>query len=391
MEDLRSQILCDKVLGLGLSSVDPDTRTRYPSLAKKAIAAKMMAESISEEMRVLYVAMTRARDRLVMTYASQTLEKDLQDIALRMDLDGGELLSREAICMGDWVLLTAMRRAEAGELHALGGRPRQTWVGEFPWKISVTEVESSSADTVNCSHSEKQLPQNVVSDLEKALSFRYEHTAATMAPSKQTATGRKGRFKDAEAAEDTREPGNLQRIWRRPTFLSHQVEGKTVGNALHSAMQYICYENCGSVKEVEAELLRLKQSGFLTDEQAQLVDSRKIASFFETDIGQMLRSGIPYLREFKFSILDRGEHYGEGLEGEQVLLQGVVDCAILEPDGITIVDFKTDYVTEATVMQRAAHYAPQLEAYSEALSRIYELPIKKKLLYFFGMNRYVEV
>jgi len=391
LEDLRAQILCDKVLGVGLSSADPTTRTRYPSLAKKAIAAKMMAESVSEEMRVLYVAMTRARDRLVMTYASRTLENDLKDIALRMDLDGGDLLSREAICMGDWVLLTAMRRAEAGELHALGGRPEQTRVGEFPWKISVTEVGESDGDAVNSAESGKQLPPNIISDLEKALSFRYEHEAATMAPSKQTATGRKGRFKDAEAAEHTREPKDLQRIWRRPTFLSHKVEGKTVGNALHSAMQYLCFENCSSVEAVERELLRVKERGLLTDEQIKLVDPARIAVFFQTKIGQMLRSGIPYLREFKFSILDQGEHYGENLEGEQVLLQGVVDCALLETDGITIVDFKTDYVTDATIQQRAAHYAPQLEAYSEALSRIYELPVKRKLLYFFGMNRFVEV
>jgi len=164
-----------------------------------------------------------------------------------------------------------------------------------------------------------------------------------------------------------------------------------VGNALHSAMEYLCFENCSSVEAVERELLRVKERGLLTDEQIKLVDPARIAVFFQTKIGQMLRSGIPYLREFKFSILDQGEHYGENLEGEQVLLQGVVDCALLETDGITIVDFKTDYVTDATIQQRAAHYAPQLEAYSEALSRIYELPVKRKLLYFFGMNRFVEV
>ena len=390
-EDLRAQILCDKVLGLGLSSVDTENRTRYPSLSKRAIAAKMAAESVSEELRVLYVAMTRARDRLIMTYASRTLENDLVDIALRMDLDGGDLLSREAICLGDWVLLTAMGRTEAGELHALGGKPRQTRIGEFPWKITVTEAGAATDAISNIPDFPKQLPADIVSILQKSLSFRYQHEAATLAPSKQTATGRKGRFKDAEAAEDTQEPRNLQRTWRRPSFPSQKVEGKTVGNALHSAMQYLHYENCGSVEAVGKELIRLKESGFLSEEQILLIDPARIAAFFKTEIGKMLCNGIPYLREFKFSILDRGEHYGENLEGEQVLLQGVVDCALLEPDGITIVDFKTDYVTETTVGQRAEYYAPQLEAYSEALSRIYELPVKKKMLYFFGLDRFMEV
>jgi len=389
-EDLRAQILCDKALGLGLSAVDSENRTRYPSLSKRAIAAKMAAQSVSEELRVLYVAMTRARDRLIMTYASQTLESDLKEIALRMDLDGGELLSREAICLGDWVLLAAMGRTEAGAFHALG-RPSQTRMGEYAWKIAVTEGGTAGTCTAEAAESGKKLPEGVVEELEQALSFRYPHEAATLAPSKQTATGRKGRFKDAEAAEDTCEPRPIQRTWRSPSFLGRKIEGKTVGNALHSAMQYLRYENCGSVDDVNAELLRLKEKGFLTEEQVLLVDAVKIARFFTSEIGEKLRSGIPHLREFKFSILDRGEHYGDGLEGEQVLLQGVVDCALLEPDGIIIVDFKTDYVTETTITYRAEHYRPQLEAYSEALSRIYELPVKRKLLYFFGLNRYVEL
>ena len=258
-------------------------------------------------------------------------------------------------------------------------------------KIAVTEAAGTDASSAAVMESGKTVPQEAVAELKKVLSFRYTHEAATQAPSKQTATGRKGRFKDAEAAENTREPRPSQRSWRRPSFLSDKVEGRTVGNALHNAMQYIRYENCGSEEAVKEELNRLTEMGFLSMDQALLVDGEKIARFFRTEIGKQLRSGVSHLREFKFSILDRGEHYGEDLEGEQVLLQGVVDCAILEPDGITIVDFKTDRVTQDSVAQRAEHYRPQLEAYSEALSRIYELPVKKRLLYFFALDRYVEL
>ena len=390
-EDLRAQILCDKTLGLGLSAVDTENRTRYPSLSKRAISVKMAAQSVSEELRVLYVAMTRAKDRLIMTYASRTLEGDLTDIAQRMDLDGGRLLTREAICLGDWVLLTAMGKSEAGELHALGGRPDMTHMGGHPWKIAVTEAVTSETGIAEREEKRETIPQTVILELKEDLTFRYRHDAATMAPSKQTATGRKGRVKDAEAAENTCEPKPIQRSWRRPSFVAQNIEGKTVGSALHSAMQYLSYEKCDSVKSVNEELISLYQRGFLTEDQVRLVDASRISNFFSTPIGRKLRSGVPHLREFRFSILDRGEHYGENLEGEQVLLQGVVDCALLEDDGITIVDFKTDYVTEATVSQRAEHYRPQLEAYSEALGRIYELPVKKRLLYFFGLNRFVEV
>ena len=116
-----------------------------------------------------------------------------------------------------------------------------------------------------------------------------------------------------------------------------------------------------------------------------------IAAFFESDIGRKLRSGADHLREFKFSILDEGTHYGEGLEGEQVLLQGVVDCALLEPDGITVVDFKTDKVTEETLASVAEGYALQVQTYAEALSRIYQQSVKAKYLYFFRLNRFIQV
>ena len=98
-----------------------------------------------------------------------------------------------------------------------------------------------------------------------------------------------------------------------------------------------------------------------------------------------------HLREFKFSILDRGNSYGEGLEEEQVLLQGVVDCALLEPDGITILDFKTDRVTEDTLEDTVRRYQLQVQTYAEAMSRIYEMPVKESFLYFFRLNRFVKV
>ena len=390
-EDLRAQILCDKTLGLGLSAADTVNRIRYPTLAKRAIAVKMASESVSEEMRVLYVAMTRAKDRLVMTYASQTLRGDLQDIALRRDFDGGELLSRDASCMGDWVLLAAVGRREAGELHALGGRPEKTTLSPYPWRIQTPEVSGEVQTVSSVSEAGTPMPAGLEERLKKALSFQYAHLPATLAPSKQTATGRKGRVKDAEVAENADIPRRPERAWRKPEFFSQQPQGKTYGSAMHAALQYLRYENCGSLQAVTGEICRLVTEGFLTEEQGRLVNCEQIARFFQTDIGTKLRTGTPCLREFKFSILDDGRHYGEGLEGEQVLLQGVVDCALLEEGGITVVDFKTDRVTGETVEAAARRYRIQVETYADALSRIYEQPIRKKLLYFFSLDRFAEV
>ena len=388
-EDLRAQILCDKKLGLGLSVVEKGSRIRYPSVAKRAIAEKMTAESISEEMRVLYVAMTRARDRLIMTYAAKNLEADLLDLALRGNLDGGELVCREVSCPGEWVLLAALKRTEAGAFHAIGGKPTETTIGSYPWKIAVVQAPDSKEAMAETAVSLTGKPEGAEAILEKSLAFQYAHVAATCAPSKQTATGRKGRLKDEEAAQDTQEPKQFLRTWRKPAFLREQLSGKDYGNAIHGALQHIRYENCGSPEGIQEEILRMTEQGYLTPEEAENVDAQLLWRFFDTEIGRKLQGGVSHLREFKFSILDAGSDYGEGLEGEQVLLQGVVDCALLEADGITILDFKTDRVTESTVGQRAEHYRSQVEVYAEAIGRIYEMPVKKKLLYFFRLGRFV--
>ena len=389
-ESTRAQVLCDQDLGLGLSAVDEKNRVRYPTIAKKAIAVKIAADSLSEEMRVLYVALTRAKDRLIMTYSSKSLESDLKDLALRMDMGGRELLTRDVVCPGEWVLMTALRRTEAGELFNLGGYPIHTSPGEPAWKIRVIqENQTATSSALPEETVAMTLPQEELSAIEKGLAFHYAHTAATKAPSKQTATQRKGRDKDAEAAENTQEPVVIHRKWRKAAFGQLKADGVDTGNATHAVMQYIRYSACDGLDGVRDEIARLVNQRFITEEQAQLVNAQAIADFFATDLGRKLRSNPNVLREFKFSILDDGENFDPSLSGEKILLQGVVDCALIEDDGITVVDFKTDKVTETTLSDRVNHYTPQVLAYADALRRIYQRPIKQTLLYFFHIGQFV--
>ncbi len=391
MENLRAQILCDKELGLGLSIADSQKRIRYPSAAKRAISVKMEAQSISEEMRVLYVAMTRARDRLIMTYASRCLETDLKDIVLRQDFDAGKLISQEATCMGDWILLAALQRTEAGALHGISERPKQTYISRYPWYIAVCQVQECVSSAVSEQQQCCQVPAEQIAKIQQGLSFGYPYLAATQTPSKQTATGRKGRDKDLEASENAPEPLAVARKWRRPSFLTQSISGKEYGNVMHIVMQYISYEQCADLTGICGEVNRLVEKGFLTREQVEAVDPEKLQRFFSSEIGRKLCSGSSYLREFKFSILDNAIQYDASLAGEQVLLQGVVDCALLEEDGITVIDFKTDYVTENTLSEVVSRYRLQVETYADALQRIYEQPVKRRYLYLFHLNRFVAI
>ncbi len=390
LSDRYDQVLCHKELGLGLAVADNVNRLRYSAISKQAISASIKKETISEELRVLYVAMTRAKDRLIMTSTLKNPEKKLAEIADRLFSSGAQLLSMEAGCYGDWILMTAMQRMEAGELHTLAGRPEQLHISDHPWKIKLVEDFSPSPENAPVEEETQPFPRESILRIREGLAFRYGHTAATRAPSKQTATGRKGRVRDEEAGENT-QIRQLEHTWRAPVFRRRSMDGATYGNAVHSVMQFIRYEQCTTVAAVEQEIERMVDAGLVKQEAGAMVIPGQIAAFFTTDVGKKLRSGVPHIREFKFSILDDGEKYVQGLAGEQVLLQGVVDCALLEEDGITVLDFKTDRVTEQTLPQAAERYRIQLETYADALSRIYEKPVKQKMLYFFHLGELVEI
>lgn len=391
-EDTRKQVLCNKELRIGLNCVDLNQRVRYPSIAKKAIASKIIEDSQSEELRVLYVAMTRARDRLIMTYAAKNLEKDIQKIANHMDISHPELLTSSANCPGDWVLMAALRKPESGALSELAQVSCEHLpIGQFPWKITVNTVED---DVVSQALDTQESDFHPVSSgrLQEGLQYVYPHMEATKFPSKQTATQLKGRAKDQEAAENAQPPKHYVRSWKVPSFVNNKDDaGVAYGNLIHGIMQHIDYTKCCNPEGVEEEIRRLAADGLIPADAPNAVDSSMIWNFFTSEIGRKLRTQKNVLREFKFSLLDDGTHYHSSLKNDEILLQGVVDCAVIEPDGITVIDFKTDKVTEDTLDQVAAQYQTQVEVYADAMSRIFKKNMKSAKLYFFRLNRFITV
>lgn len=388
LESARAQVLCDKNLGLGLCCVDTKNRVRYPNVAKRAIAAKIIAESISEEMRVLYVAMTRARDRLIMVYASNHLQKDISDAVLRMDVSPRYLMTADVSCPGDWILLTALRRQEAGSLFALAGRPMSIKLKEPLWHIDTVTVYEDDhhvlqEETVFTTNQEQ------LSQIGASLEFSYDHIGATTIPSKQTATQIKGREKDHEVSEGANYTPAFQ--WRRPAFAGKEKQATLRGKAIHMVLQYIAYDRCRNCDEIQQQITDMIERKLLPADWGALVDASLFLPLLETPMGQKLATSSHVVREFKFSILDDASRYSQDVSQERVLLQGVVDCAILDEDGIIILDFKTDRIKQEELSDRVEHYRPQVIAYASALSRIYKKPVKSVQLYFFELNQFVEV
>lgn len=372
--DTTRQVLVDPVLGIGATCYDPERRISYSTLARTAIADRMRRQTLSEELRLLYVAMTRAQYRMVMTCCSRAVERKLRSLVLTLDESSAP--SEEADTMGDWVLMTALTRTEAGALFAIGGAPEERAVSEFPWQICV----HPAAIPVRRTAAEPVRPEE-----ERALQLQLPealHTPAAAAPSKMTATQLKGRTLDEESAEQTRIPLRFD----RPSFDRSALTPAERGTAMHLAMQYLHYEACGDLQGIRAELNRLLEQKFLTRQQYDAVDPNRLAAFFASALGKRVLSAPQLVREFKFSVLEDAGRYDAQLAGEQVLLQGVTDCCILEKDGLVILDFKSDRVKAGFEAERAEYYRGQLDAYGRALSEIFGLPVKERLLWFFSTD-----
>ena len=383
-ESQHAQVLCDSQLGIGLAAADATTRVRYPTIAKRAIAGKIAAESLSEELRVLYVAMTRAKDRLIMTYASDSLETQLRNLVLRMDICDKQLLCNDVSCPGIWVLLTALRRLEAGQLHTLAGRPDRIAAGSHTWRITVEEAPKEIVvQTGTVAREENGLDADSLRYVGECVCFVYPHALATQTPSKLTATQLKGREKDMEAAENAPD-SVIYRSWRRPAFVASDTQDSVVyGNLMHCVMQYIQFDACHSLESISGELDRLVAADCISPDERQQLDPVVFFQFFSGSMGQRLCGAKQVLREFKFSVLADAPN----MQDEKILLQGVVDCAIEEEDGLVLVDFKTDRIREAELESKIAAYTPQVETYATALEKIFQKPVKEKYLYFFDVHQ----
>ncbi len=391
--DLQTPVLVHPRLGLGPLYIDLDRRIRYPTIAREAVSGLVSRESRSEEMRVLYVGMTRAKEKLILTAAMPAAGRRMKELGALSALpvpaetvDGGR-------SMAEWILLPLLRRWEAAPLRDLAGQEAEDFslTEDALWQVFLHKdtpgicLPAGTEAGGNSAADAPALPVN-----REALDFVYPYAAACTAPTKITATQLKGREKDREIVQETIQP-YVRRDFSAPRFLSGRrpLTGAERGTATHLVMQHLPLEEDTDVGAVVEDLAARR---FLTREQAEAVDQAAVRRFLASPLASELRKADRVEREFRFSLLMPGEKYFPELDGgEEVLLQGVVDLFAVRDGGVTVVDFKTDYVTEDTLPEKIAHYRPQLEAYSAALERILELPVKHRILYFFCAGQAVEV
>ena len=382
--DARSPVLFHPELGLGPKRTDRSRMLRYSTIARDAVALRLRRQMRAEEMRLLYVAMTRAEHKLILFTAVGGGKAGLDALAAQADYPVAPWLAANAACASEWILLPVLARQTDGE--------------SCPWSMELRSaadyVQPPAAGGGGADAGPEGLP--LPEDLEEQLGWTYPHGAMADIPSKLTATQLKGREKDAEAAEEAAvlRPAAPELTLPRPWFDGPRpLTAAQRGTALHMVMQYLDYGRTADEAQVADEIARLVAGQYITPQQGQAVDPADILAFFRSPLGRRLLAARRVEREFKFSLLaSASDYYPQAEPGEEVLLQGVVDCWFEEADGsVTVVDFKTDRVDAASLAARAEEYRPQLEAYTRALAAVTDRPVKRRALWFFSAGRAVEL
>ena len=394
--DFQSSVLVHPQLGLGPVCVDARRHIQYPTIARQALERTLRREAKAEELRVLYVAMTRAKEKLVMVHTQANAGGRVADLMALSDCPVLPEAVDSGKCMGDWIMLPLLQRSEAGALRAFAGQNSEGrfFTEETPWTVCVHDglqfaapVQQSDAAAEERAPQREELPADFA-----ALSYRYPYAEQTAFPAKLTATQLKGRAIDEEISENTTLPPRLRNLCK-PKFLAGKtaLTGAERGTALHLVMQdlgFFCEPNEQSVR---AQIEAMREQRKLTDEQANAVDVHAIVRFLRSDLAARIRKSKQVEREYRFSLLRPVRDFSSLDADDSVLLQGVVDCFFEEDGELVVVDFKTDHVSRAQLDERAEHYRPQLEAYSMALTRVMGKKVKEKVLYFFSAGEEVRL
>ena len=374
--DLRGSVLVHPELGLGPKFTDAARGIEYPTLARRAVANRLERELLSEELRLLYVAMTRARERLFITCTFADPQKTMDKLApaAQEHIPAQALLPMRS--MAEWLICAALGTGGRALTLSIGGdeegAPRRVTPAAQP-EPERTGEEASPVD------------------FDALLAWRYPHSGAETLPSKLTATELKSLAEpDAESAELL---PRAARTFRRPdiALAARRLTAAERGTATHLALRYLELGALTTPEAAREAVDRLAAAGKLSAREAAAVDAAGLCRFALSPLGRRITAAPRVLREFPFALLCPAERFFPGAEGEELLLQGVVDCCLIEPDGAVIVDYKTDRIAPEAAPERAKRYAAQLETYAWAVSRITGLAVKAKIVYFLQPGEAVEL
>lgn len=405
--DTQDQILFHNRLGIGLKQYDPEWRMSYPTLIWSGIAAQLRWEGTAEEERILYVAMTRARDQLILTGHSSHIDRDWQRWTSHLN-------PAQAKSYFDWVMPAALAPFGA-KADADYARPGAAWQ-DAVWQVRIAKAVPAGTVEEGAYDGEPRLEAlrrgdltgtPVPSWLDEQLSWQYAYPQAVRTAAKFSVSEVKRRYQELHSDELQDEaalsvpaaavippaPGEDDAFAALPPWLAGEeaaVSGAQRGTALHKALQYITPAADQTTATLRREIDAFVRQGLLSREEAKLVYVPVLAAFCQSDIGRRMAESPELHREYPFTVLlAGGDPLPETETGEQILIQGVIDCLFREDDAWILVDYKSDRLETADAFRR--RYAVQLALYKRAVEQITHRPVEETYIYSLHLQQEIRL
>jgi helicase-exonuclease AddAB, AddA subunit, Firmicutes type len=404
--DTRAPVLVHKDLGLGPCYVNPELRITRDTIARIALKHRIKMENLAEEMRILYVACTRPREKLI-------LMGSIRDLAARVKKWGKAIspfqLTR-GLCHLDWIGPVVMRHPDGRILRELDSahqaEPEECQF-DYHWRVNIINRSDRSLAAPD-REQETDLEQILSGHMagggspEKdriwlRLNWQYPYREAIMIPSKISVSQVKNL--QSSGLESLQQTGRS--MTAEPKFMqiaasgsaSSALGGAAKGTIMHFVMQHLDLKRVRNEAEVDQQIKDLVSRELLREDEAQAVDSGKIMGFFRSALGQRVLKAERVHREVPFNLCYQAESIFAGWKdsGEELLLQGVIDLYFEEDEDLVLVDYKTDRVTPENREELIARYRVQILLYQNALEKLMDRKVKNSSLYLFDSGEEVAI
>lgn len=370
----RSDILLHPSLGLGIKLRSHNNMVQSTTMSREAVAIKVENDSISEELRILYVAMTRAKEKLILINSVKCIDKTLKKISAK--LTNPDLISpytvKNCTSFSDWILSCALKHPDGSKLREISGCiPGIIANDNNKWDINL--IYDNFDYNISSEYKDKEsigYDNEILEKMVKRFNFVYHRESLNKIPSKVSAS---------ILVSDKK----LHNSLKRPDFIkSEGLNLRERGIAIHKFMQFADYKSAQLDAKKETE--RLFENGFISREEKDSIDIRKINNFFASDLGKRILLSNKIIREYRFTVdisVERIKDYiGESECNEDLILQGAVDCIFEQGDEIVIVDYKTGLSKNNEIRKKNLK---QLELYKYAIEKCFDKKVKECIIYSF--------
>ena len=401
--DSKAKMLMDSELGLAADYLDLETRIKYPSLHKIAIKEKGERESLGEELRVLYVAMTRAEEKLILTGVCKNEEDLIKKFPVQERLSLEDI--RGASSYLAWILMAYSRsffestKTEEIALRFLSKEDLEENEGKAMgeaislekklYEFLGTGRENTEAEKLMEEHFSYVYPYEKSTHRSPKYSVSLLKMKAMEEHGKKLSeTGQEGSAVVPEWDEETEARQQAKEKHDSPLIQKMKAEGKNIGAAIGDS-----YHHALAFYDYSKDISQL--SDFLSPEEYGLLNQEKLKKFLDSPLGQL------FAKAYKENTLYREQHFMQEVEYEKlfpkdggddvekVILQGIIDAFIMEEEGIILVDYKTDRVKDGEELRN--RYQKQIELYSKALEQILGKKVKRRVLYSFSLGEEVDL